>query len=141
MKSNWKLIYAFDVEGLPKGQPRPRAMFTGKHVHIYDPGTAEGWKTAVRFACNLNQVKRQDGPLRLAVVFFLPRQKKDKAHEALAPVEKPDIDNLVKGTMDALTRAGAWHDDSQVVELWTQKCYSDGSGTGALIQLFKMEEA
>ena len=32
-----------------------------------------------------------------------------------------DVDNLAKATLDALTHAGIWHDDSQVVSLCITK--------------------
>jgi hypothetical protein len=35
------------VHGEPKGQPRPRAFARGGMVRMYDPATAEGWKSAI----------------------------------------------------------------------------------------------
>ena len=137
----WRLHRAFDVEGLPKGQPRPRAYTSGRHAKVYDPGTADAWKAAVMMAFNLNDPRALLGPVRLSVTFFMPRQKQDSQKLRPAPIEKPDIVNLIKGTMDALTKSGAWVDDSQVVELLTQKVYADSGRPGALVQIFKMVEA
>ncbi|HHK41746.1 MAG TPA: RusA family crossover junction endodeoxyribonuclease, partial [Planctomycetaceae bacterium] len=39
---------------------------------------------------------------------------------------RPDLDNLVKSTKDALNGL-AWRDDSQVVELSAGKCYASGN--------------
>jgi Holliday junction resolvase RusA-like endonuclease len=39
------------------------------------------------------------------------------------PIKKPDLDNIAKAILDALNGV-AWHDDSQVVELIVEKCYS-----------------
>ena len=36
--------------GIPKGQPRPRAFSRNGHARVFDPGTAEGWKSAVAVA-------------------------------------------------------------------------------------------
>lgn len=36
---------------------------------------------------------------------------------------KPDIDNLLKAALDALTDAGMWSDDSQVVQVNAAKMY------------------
>jgi Holliday junction resolvase RusA-like endonuclease len=36
---------------------------------------------------------------------------------------KPDVVNLAKGTEDALTKAGFWVDDKQVVSLTIEKWY------------------
>lgn len=42
----------------------------------------------------------------------------------LRPTTKPDIDNLVKGIKDSLSKV-LWYDDSQVTELVARKLYSD----------------
>ena len=39
------------------------------------------------------------------------------------PTSTPDVDNLAKLAMDALTAAGVWKDDAQVVSLVTRKRY------------------
>jgi len=42
----------------------------------------------------------------------------------LRPTTKPDIDNLVKGIKESLSKV-LWYDDSQVTELVARKLYSD----------------
>lgn len=73
-----------------------------------------------------------DGPVRLTIVFYLPRPK--SAKQGAAAVKRPDLDKLIRSTCDALTTAAAYRDDSQVVELVASKVYSDDSQpAGALI--------
>lgn len=65
------------------------------------------------------------GPLRLGIVFALPRPKshyrtgKNAAQLRDAapryPVGVPDLSKLLRSTEDALTDAAVWRDDSQVV--------------------------
>ena len=113
------------VEGIPKGQPRVKACIRGKHAGVYDPGTADDWKSCVRAAAREAMGAR---PVILAavglhVVFRMPRPKAhfDKVGDVrerytLAPhVQKPDLDNLVKAVQDALTDVGLWQDDAQIV--------------------------
>ena len=38
--------------------------------------------------------------------------------------KKPDLDNLIKATLDAMTQAGAWRDDSQVSTIRASKQYA-----------------
>jgi Holliday junction resolvase RusA-like endonuclease len=74
------------------------------------------------------------GPLRLEVEFYLPRPKARKNNDYVAV--KPDIDNLLKSTMDALSNAGVWHDDAQVAAIVSTKRYeSANQAIGAVIRL------
>ncbi|MCL2139963.1 MAG: RusA family crossover junction endodeoxyribonuclease [Treponema sp.] len=46
-------------------------------------------------------------------------------------MKKPDLDNLLKAVMDALTAAGAWKDDAQVRSIKASKHYACGLAAGA----------
>lgn len=71
------------------------------------------------------------GPLIVRVVFEYPYRKGDLATKAkrdhLAGVPwcpmdaKPDVDNLAKGLLDAMTKLGFWEDDAQIFDLRIQK--------------------
>jgi Holliday junction resolvase RusA-like endonuclease len=131
------------VEGLPKGQPRPRAFaFKGK-ARVFDPGTAEGWKQqiAVAFAGRLEEPFL--GPVLLEIDFMFPRPK-HHAKRTPAPswfTSKPDTDNLAKAVMDALTQLRAWEDDSQVCVLMVRKRYANAPAVaGARVTITTLEE-
>jgi Holliday junction resolvase RusA-like endonuclease len=71
------------------------------------------------------------GPITLSAAFHMPipkswpKWRKDEAMEYnIRPTCKPDIDNLVKLTMDAMNGI-FWHDDAQIVSISATKCYSD----------------
>jgi Holliday junction resolvase RusA-like endonuclease len=57
------------------------------------------------------------GALILSLDFFLPRPK--SARKTAQAVKRPDLDNLVKGTQDALK--AFWKDDAQIVSLHARK--------------------
>ena len=131
----------FLVVGHPKAQPRVKAYRRGNRAGVYDPGSADGWKLAVGAAARSNWNRVQfTGPLRLVLGFFMPRPK---AHfnrhgdiKSTAPVwheSKPDLDNLAKAVMDALTQLQVWRDDSQVVQLEIGKAY--GARAGCIVIL------
>ena len=64
------------------------------------------------------------GPVRLSLGYTMPLPKSYSRKLHGGPhVKKPDIDNLVKLTMDAMTNAGFWVDDTQVVYLLATKRY------------------
>lgn len=126
----------FFAHGLPKGQPRARACRRGNHAAVYDPGTADAWKWAVRAAAK----DKWDGvpfvgPIRLEVTFYMPRPKAHfRANGDLKPnapewhIGKPDRDNLEKALMDALTTLGVWADDCQVCTGTVRKQYATKGG-------------
>jgi Holliday junction resolvase RusA-like endonuclease len=134
----------FTVQGTPKGQPRVRACIRGKHAGVYDPGTADEWKRAVRDAAKAAMASQVvtpfDQAVKLVVHFAMPRPKShtksDGSTKSSAPpfhTCKPDLDNLVKATKDALTTAGVWADDSLVVVCRSLKGY--GPTPGASIRI------
>ena len=79
------------------------------------------------------------GPVAVVVTFFLPRPKAHygaKGLKTTAPVtcaKRPDLDKLLRSTLDALTAAGVHGDDSQVVHLTGAKMYADPAPVGAVI--------
>jgi len=91
-------------------------------------------------------------PVMLTLTFNMPRPKshfKSQSSAASAagapPIlkpnapafcsSKPDIDNLAKAVMDALTMCGAWQDDNQVVILKVMKQYVQGGEPGCSINI------
>jgi Holliday junction resolvase RusA-like endonuclease len=44
------------------------------------------------------------------------------------PISAPDLDKLVRCISDAVTDAGLWHDDSQVVSIKAAKRYAAPPG-------------
>jgi Holliday junction resolvase RusA-like endonuclease len=123
----------FDAEGEPKGQPRPRAFarkMGGKFVaRVYDAGTAEGWKSQVAAAARPFLAMPIEEPLALSLDFRMPRPKAHFGKRGLkewAPsffTGRPDVDNLAKAVMDALTILGLWTEDALVVRLCASKRY------------------
>ena len=111
------------IHGKPAPQPRVRAYRLGNRAGVYDPGTADEWKGQVMLAAGLYRGQFTTGPLRLEVEFYLPRPNARKNDDYVAV--KPDIDNLLKSTMDALSDAGVWRDDAQVVKQVVQKHYGE----------------
>ena len=118
----------------PAPQPRVRAYRRGEHAGVYTPSTADAWKGQVMLAASLYRGQFATGALRLEVEFYLPRPKARKNDDYVAV--KPDIDNLLKSTMDALSNTGVWHDDAQVAAIVSTKRYeSANQAIGAIIRL------
>lgn len=106
----------------------------GDRVIIYDPKTAKPWRKAVAYEVRKQVDVPLDGPLQLTMCFFFPRPKShygtgknSELLKASAPTyhsQKPDIDNIVKSSLDAMNDV-AYGDDKQVVELSATKVWAD----------------
>ncbi len=127
--------YKLVILGKPKAQGRPRARNTSRFVQVYDdPKSAKEKYRLEVIVQEQAPEKLLDCPLRVDLNFYLPRPKGHYGTgrnagvlKASAPnhhTKKPDIDNLRKLVMDALTNV-FWRDDSLVCEGRTQKYYSD----------------
>lgn len=127
---------SFFVEGEPKAQPRPKAFarkFGGKFMaRVYDPGTAEHWKSQIAVAAKAHRPETPlDGPIECNLTFVFPRPKKHyrtgstvlRSDAPVWHVGKPDRDNLDKAVMDCLTALGFWTDDSRVCAGQIRKVY------------------
>lgn len=139
----------FFVRGTPVGQPRPRAFarkMGDKFVaRVYDAGTAEGWKGAIaQEAEKYRPEKPALGVVAVQIRFQFPRPRSHfgsgknaeviKANAPQYKLGKPDLDNLAKAVLDALTVIGGfWADDAQVARLVLSKYYDPVPGAEIMI--------
>jgi Holliday junction resolvase RusA-like endonuclease len=144
------IITVFNVfaEGIPKAQPRARAVARGGHARMYNPDTADTWKKAVKDACIVLARTSLANPIDLTLEFRMPRPKnhfkgngglKDNSPQHLH-AQKPDADNLAKAVMDALSDIDVWQDDDQVCNLRVRKRWADKyapSGCQIIIKTIK----
>jgi len=59
-------------------------------------------------------------PIGLRFVFRFPHPKsvrKSVREKELGRVKRPDLDNLLKGAIDGLSRSGIWEDDQQIAAI------------------------
>lgn len=136
----------FFAQGIPKGQPRPRAFaFNGK-ARVYDPGTSENWKSCIAIAAKpFLPLARIAVPVFVECTFLLPRPKnhfgtgsKSAILRPDAPyfcARKPDLDNYEKAVWDTLVTIGFLVDDALIVQSRSTKLYTRWSDTGAVIRI------
>lgn len=161
------LVLDMFVRGEPVGQPRQRfraiptdrfrRFKNGRSERVYmaqayhDPDANKDcdiWKSKIRAAVRASLSMRDpvEVPVRADLFFYMPRPK--YLLEAKAPVseipfdQKPDIDNLAKAVLDALTtvwqigdhQVGIWDDDKRVTDSQFKKQYiARGNNPGVWI--------
>lgn len=118
----------FQVAGDPKPQPRGRAFHLNGKARIYNPATAEGWKSQIAMAAQHHAPEAAlEGPVGLNVEFRFDRpqrlRKKKTPKTEIPHCSRPDCDNLAKAVLDTLTQLGWWEDDDQVCTLNVRKVY------------------
>lgn len=108
--------------------PKGRKPFVSNYVPADHP--VHHYKTQVRL-CASQEIRGRKftGPVLVNVRFVMPRPKnktwKTKPMPRYSHVGKPDTDNLLKSTFDALNEI-AWDDDSQVCEVIALKVVASG---------------
>jgi Holliday junction resolvase RusA-like endonuclease len=94
------------------------------HV-LHSQGSALAlWRSTVALSARFAGVKPVEGAIKIEIVF---RVKRPKTVKRDAPTVAPDLDKYIRGVLDALTGI-AYQDDSQVVDIWAEKVYSDIAG-------------
>lgn len=132
------------VHGTPAPQGSKRHV--GNGIMIESSVKVKPWRQDVKHAV-LVELEGQPltpmfaGPVFVSVVFYLARPKghyrtgrnadmlRDSAPSL--PVTKPDLDKLLRSTLDALGEAGVWRDDSQVTTAYASKVFADRRPPGA----------
>lgn len=70
-------------------------------------------------------------PVQVELHFTLKKPASAPKKLRTFPRRTPDLDKLIRSTLDSLTDAGVWHDDAQVVSVISAKHYP-GETVGAL---------
>ena len=113
-------MYRYNIEinarPIPKARPRLSkfAVYTPKKTADYEKLIAYEWKRRYKNLILKNAVK-----LDLLFCFKKAKSCKKDYH-----TQRPDIDNLEKAILDGLNKI-AFVDDCQVVEMKSQKVFSD----------------
>jgi crossover junction endodeoxyribonuclease RusA len=141
----------FWVTGTPATQGSKRAFVTrqrdgARRTVVVDanPAALRPWREAVRSTAVEFLAREATGPLsgpvRITLRFVLRRPSSAPRRRRAWPVgqRSGDVDKLARGVLDALTDAGAWTDDAQVVDLHVTKDYPTPAGApcpGVLIRI------
>jgi crossover junction endodeoxyribonuclease RusA len=115
-----------EVAGIPAPQGSKRHVGGGRMIEMSKGVSA--WREAVRhetaLAVALETQGTPDGPVRVEIMFYLPRPK-STPKKVLYPAKRPDVDKLARAVLDGLVAGWAMRDDAQVVTLVAMKRFAD----------------
>ena len=106
------------LEVFVPGRPAPQGskINYGKGRLVESSKAVGPWRTQVAY--NVAQAWMAPplaGPVRLRLEFVMPRPSATPKRRTPPAIKKPDWDKISRAVCDALTTAGVYHDDSQVV--------------------------
>ena len=112
----------YKIELTPKPTPRPRLGRYG----VYNKSEYKKHQTDMMYFINSLNIPKEDYS-HLTAIFYFPYPKKtsQKNRVDLALMRnKCDLDNLVKGLMDALEKTSVINNDRQISSLILEKRYT-----------------
>ena len=132
------LTMQFYVLGSPA--PQGSKCHVGRGIMVESSKALKPWRVAVAWATReaMRDQPPFDGPISLFLHFNLtPPTTASRKKLALGPCRKPDLDKLVRSTMDGLTDGGLWTDDARVVAITATKRYCDEAepAPGVLVEI------
>jgi len=105
-----------DLKAVPKARPR----FT-RSGHVYTPKPTTDFESYIRKCA---QMMFDEPYLKAVEVRVIFNFKKAKTCKLVKCTKRPDLDNLLKGVLDALNGV-AFKDDSQVTRIVSEKNFSE----------------
>ena len=125
------------IEGNPVPQGSFRHVGNGRIISANPKLNA--WRQTIADQIGLQTpVRLIEGSIRVDLVFTLERPKSVSRGMRAKPTVKPDLDKLVRATLDAISLeryVQLIKDDSQVTDLHAAKRYSDHRRPGVTIMI------
>lgn len=127
----------FFIVGTPAPQGSKRHVGGGRMI---ESSKAVGpWRSAVAWQTAAAITGGLDVPVEVDLDFYLPRPK-SAPKSRIWPDRKPDLDKLIRSTLDGLVEAGALADDARVQSVRAQKLYAGpGQACGADVSIRRVE--
>lgn len=133
------------VLGVPWPQGSKSAVVVNGQARLLEGSSKTGrakhkaWRQSVAAEAQDHALEHgpvdENAPLEVDIVFVMPKPK-SKPKKAIWCQVKPDLDKLIRSTLDGLADGGLVAHDSRVVKVTAEKRYVvPGEGTGALIAI------
>jgi Holliday junction resolvase RusA-like endonuclease len=115
------------LKGKPIAWKRPKRS-TKPFPHSYDSQKAIKAESALELRLQRKNQRVLSGPLTLNITFFMPIPKSTSKKKRLAligqpHIKRPDLDNLIKYTLDVAQDVHLFTDDSEIATIKAKKIY------------------
>jgi Holliday junction resolvase RusA-like endonuclease len=123
----------FTVQGEPFGKERPRICRKGPKVFAFTPAKTASYEKVVRAQYKEKIGIKFEGkiPIKVKIIAYykIPERASEKqigemVAGLILPTKKPDVDNICKLILDALSGV-CYEDDVQICKLEIKKFYSE----------------
>jgi Holliday junction resolvase RusA-like endonuclease len=128
----------FNLALAPRPASRPRCTCHGRFPSVYNDPAYSAWLKAATEQIKPLAGDPFDGDIWISVEVIVRRPKK-----TVKKRPSGDVDNYEKGVFDAMTKAGIWKDDDQVVEAVVLKRWAaenEPEGYNVVVRLRGYEE-
>jgi crossover junction endodeoxyribonuclease RusA len=138
------------VHGTPAPQGSKRHV--GRGILVESSAKVKPWREAVKWAVLTSQIDAGYAAphepfvcaIEVTVIFTLPKPASSPRTRRTYPMRRPDLDKLIRSTLDGIGESGLWKDDAQVVSLHAHKRFpKEGPDAlphpGAVIYVVPME--
>lgn len=122
---------AFVIPGTPVGKGRPKFSRQGAFVRAYTPEKTATYENLVKVKAEQAMDGRPmiEGPVEVSIRLIVTppaswsqKKQREALEGRIFPTSKPDIDNVLKGIMDACNEI-VFKDDKQAVDVRVVKRY------------------
>ena len=111
----------FNIPIRPKPKQRPR--FSGGHA--YTPKETQAYEQEIAYWVRDHGGKKVVGPIWVELGFYYRKPKRMKLEGP--HTVRPDLDNLIKGVLDAC-QGVLWDNDAEIHCICADKWYADSDG-------------
>ena len=124
------------------GEPAPQGSkrHVGNGIMVESSKKVPAWRSAVSLMAHA-QHKHYRGPVEVTCEFVMPRPKAWGKKRQDPMTQRPDVDKLLRSTLDGLTNSGIIPDDSCVIRVHGSKrrALHAGEATGAKITIKEVQ--
>ena len=137
-----KLLSEFSIKGTPSTRTAQQkgARVVGNHIIFYEKPEVRTDNEALFWQLYPHAPEKPYyGKLCIRLLWVFDKKSLTKAEDNTFNDKRPDLDNLAKGTLDIMQKAGIIAEDSIIAKLDLTKVWSR-QYAGLYVQIWKMDD-